>query len=192
MWERTIIPFKVETNYIEDQLQVFREELRTQRGFYWLAWDNAAQWCLRNNVNLEQALQWADSASGPSFGGIASFQPKATKAQILEKLGRKDEAAAVMKEALPLANMQEMHQYGRTLIAQKRAADALQVFQANYKKNPNQFTTLVGMARGYSAVGDYKNALKYANMALPLAPNEVNKKFLESAVQKLKQQQDIN
>jgi tetratricopeptide (TPR) repeat protein len=191
-WENLMIPFKVETNYIQDQLASFRNELRTERGFFWLAWDQAAQWCLQHNVNLEQALQWADSASGPSFGGAMLFQPQATKAQILEKLGKTAEASALMKEALPLASMQEIHQYGRSLIAQKKAKEAMEVFEMNFKKNPNQFTTLVGLTRAYSANADYKNALKYANMALPLAPNDANKKFLSDAIEKLKKGQDIN
>lgn len=191
-WEQLMIPFKVETNYIEDQLASFRDELRTQRGFFWLAWDQAAQWCLQRNVNLEQALQWADSASGPSFGGAMLFQPKATKAQILNKLGRTAEADALMKQALPLANMQEVHQYGRSLLNQKKPKEALSIFEMNYKKNPNQFTTLMGLTRGYSANADYKNAIKYASMALPLAPNEVNKKFVQDAIEKLKKGQDIN
>jgi hypothetical protein len=88
--------------------------------------------------------------------------------------------------------MQEVHQYGRSLLAQKRTKDALEVFQMNYKKNPSQFTTVMGMARGYSANADFKNALKYASMALPLAPNEPNKKFVTDAIEKLKQGKDIN
>jgi tetratricopeptide (TPR) repeat protein len=97
-----------------------------------------------------------------------------------------------MKEALPLASMQEIHQYGRSLIAQKKAKEAMEVFEMNYKKNPNQFTTLMGLTRGYSANADYKNALKYANMALPLAPNDANKKFVSDAIEKLKKGRDIN
>ena len=192
LWERLMIPFKVETNYIENQLASFRNELRTERGFYWVAWDQAAQWSLQRNVNLEQALLWADSATGPSFGGASLFQPKTTKAQILEKLGRKDEATALMKQALPLANMQEIHQYGRSLLTQKRVKEALEVFEFNYKKHPNEFTTLVGLTRGYSANGDYKNATRYANLALPKAPNDLNKKYLTEALEKLKKNQDIN
>ena len=191
-WEKMRIPFRVETNYIEDQLASFKDELRTQRGFYWLAWQQAAQWCLQRNVNLEQALQWADSASGPSFGGANLFQPKATKAQILDKLGRQDEATALMKQALPLANVQELHQYARSLLSQKKNKEALEIFQMNYKKHPNEFTALVGLARGYAANADYKNALKYASQALPMAPNEPNKQFLNTAIEKLKNGQDIN
>lgn len=191
-WEKLMIPFKVETNYVEDQLASFRKELRTERGFFWLAWDQAAQWCLQRNVNLDQALQWADSAAGPSFGGAALFQPQATKAQILEKLGRTAEAAALIKKALPMATMQEMHQYGRLLLAEKKPKEALEIFQMNFKKNPDQFTTYMGLTRGYSAIGDFKNALKYASLALPQAPNEPNRQFLTEAIEKLKKGQDIN
>jgi tetratricopeptide (TPR) repeat protein len=192
VWEKLMIPFKVETNYVKDQIASFQNELRTQRGFYWLPWEQAAQWCLQRNVNLEQALQWADSATSPSFGGNTQFGPKATKAQILQKLGRHEEATALMKEALPLANMQEIHGYGRSLLAQKKSKEALEVFQMNFQKNPNKFTTLVGLARGYSANADYKNALKYAEQALPLAPDNNNKNAVAGMVDKLKKGHDVN
>lgn len=192
VWEKKMIPFRVETNYVEDQLASFRNELRSQRGFFWLAWQQAAQWCLQRNVNLDQALQWADSASGSSFGGEKIFAPKATKAQILEKLGRTAKADALMKTALHLASMQEIHQYARTLLSQKKVKQALEVFKLNFTKNPGQFTTLMGLARGYSATGDFKNALKYVEQAKPLAPDDLNKKSVADAIEKLKKGQDIN
>jgi hypothetical protein len=55
------------------------------------AWNQAANWALQRNVNLEEALLWADTASGSSFGGDHSFAAYATKAGILSKLGRNDE-----------------------------------------------------------------------------------------------------
>ena len=48
------------------------------------------------------------------------------------------------------------------------------------------------MARGYSADGDYKTALKYAKMAEPLAPDEANKKNIIAIIEKLKEGKDIN
>jgi tetratricopeptide (TPR) repeat protein len=191
-WEKLMIPVKVNTNYTNDQLASFRDELRSQKGFYWQTWQEAAQWSLQHNVNLEQALLWADTASGPVFGGNNVFGPQATKAQILRKFGRDAEAEAIMKTALPLANMQELHVYGRELIRQKKAKEALEVFQLNYKKNPDQFTSKVGMARGYSANGDYKNALKFAQLALPQAPDALNKTGIENMIEKLKKSQDAN
>jgi hypothetical protein len=49
-----------------------------------------------------------------------------------------------MKKALPFAGMQDIHQYGRRLLAQKRPKEAMEVFKMNYQKNPAQFTTLMG------------------------------------------------
>ncbi len=93
---------------------------------------------------------------------------------------------------MPLADMQELHQYARQLLQQKKTKEALAVFKMNNSKNPNRFTTLVGLARGDSASGDYKNALKYAKTAFPLAPNPENKTFIEEAIKKLEQGKDIN
>ena len=50
----------------------------------------------------------------------------------------------------------------------------------------------MGLTRGYAANGDNKNALKYANMALPLAPDAQNKTNVENVIQKLKDGKDIN
>lgn len=190
-WEKLSIPFKVEVDYIKEQLASFRRELRTEKGFLWQSWDQAAQWCLQRNVNLDEALLWSDSASG-NFGGNKSFQALSTRAQILNKLGRSQEAGAVMKEALPFAGMNEIHQYGRQLLILKNYKEALDVFQLNYEKNPGNFTTIVGMTRGYSAVGDFKNALKFANMALPLAPDTNNKNSILGMIDKLKAGKDVN
>jgi tetratricopeptide (TPR) repeat protein len=191
-WEKQMIPFNIEVDYVKDQLESFRKELRTEKGFIWESWQQAAAWCLQRNVNLEQALQWADSASAPTFGGDKEFQTHATKAQILDKLGRSDEAAAIMKKALPIGSMLDIHQYGRQLLALKKSKEALEVFKSNFQKYPNQFTTLMGLVRGHSANGDYKSALKFAQQALPLAPDNNNKNNVENMIEKLKEGKDVN
>lgn len=191
-WEKLAIPFKVEVDYISTQLASFRQELRTDRGFFWLSWNQAANWCLQRNTNLEEALLWTDSATSAGFGGDRIFNAWVTKAKILEKLGRKEEAAAIMKKAIPLGSMIDIHQYGRQLLSLKQPKEALDVFKMNFDKNPNQFTTLMGLARGYSANNDFKNALKYANQALPLAPDEQNKKAVLGMIDKLKEGKDVN
>ena len=97
-----------------------------------------------------------------------------------------------MKEAMPLGNVQELHQYGRQLLSQKRNKEALEVFLLNAKKNPNQFTTEMGLVRGYSANGDYKNALKYAKIAQPHAPDDNNKSALAGMIKTLEAGKDVN
>jgi hypothetical protein len=190
-WEKLMIPFKVEVDYVQTQLASFRRELQTDKGFLWESWNQAAQWCVQRNVNLNEALLWADSATSTSFGGDKSFLAASTKAQVLDKLGRGDEAAALMKKMLPTASMFEIHGYARSLIAAKKPKEALEVFKMNYEKNPNQMTTLIGLVRGYSANGDYKTALDYANKALPVVDAQ-NKTSLQTMIDKLKSGKDVN
>ena len=113
------------------------------------------------------------------------FSTFLTRADILERLGRGDEAAVVIKSALPKAAMQEVHMYGRRLLQQKKAAEALEIFLYNHKTYPNEFTTLAGLTRGYAANNDAKKALKYAKLALPLAPNDLNKQAVQAMIEKL-------
>lgn len=191
LWEKLAISFRVETDLIQQQLDSYRKELRTEKGFYWAPWQQAAQWCLDKNVNLEEALQWADTSVNAALGE-RNFATLATRARILEKLGRSAEAATGMKDALNMGNMNQIHQYARQLLQQKKTTEALEIFKLNLEKNPGQFTPLVGMARAYSAVGDYKKALEMAEKALPLAPAGANKNFVERALVLLKEGKDIN
>ena len=191
-WENLMIPFKVEVDYINTQLSSFRKELQGEKGFKADAWQQAAQFCVDNNVNLQEGLTWAEYAVNGQFIGEKNFQTLSTKAQILSRLNRQTEADAVMKEALPLGDMNELHAYGRQLQQQKHSKEAYDVFKMNYDKNPNTFTTNMGMARANSALGNYKEALKYAQAALPLAPDPPNKTNVESMIEKLKAGKDIN
>src|ERR1700755_995825 len=44
-WEKLTIPFKVQVDLNKTQVESFRNELRTDMGFFWLGWQTAAQWC---------------------------------------------------------------------------------------------------------------------------------------------------
>ena len=189
-WEKLAIPFTIEVDYINTQIASFRKELRTEKGFIWQSWDQAAGWCAERNVNLEEALRWTDSSTH-NFGGEKSFTAWGTRAQVLNKLGRNEEAAATIKKALPLGSMNEIHQYGRQLLGMKLFQQAFDIFKMNYDKNPDQYTTLMGMTRAYSGLGDFKNAARYGTMALAKAPDEVNKKYTQGLIDKLKEGKDI-
>jgi hypothetical protein len=192
LWEKLNIPFTVEVDLIKTQIAVFRSELGSDKGFAWQSWQNAAQWSIDHNTNLEEALRWADLSMDPRVAGERNFVSLSTKAQVLSKLNRGNEAIAIMNEALPLGNMQQIHQYARSLLIQKQKQEALKVFILNHDKNPNQFTTLMGLTRGYSAVGDYAKALSYLEKAEPLAPDVANKNNIVKFKGVLKEGKDIN
>ena len=99
----------------------------------WQSYLQAAQFTAQRNVDLEEGLQWADLAISAPFVGQANFQTLSTKATILAKLNRTAEADSLMKRALPMGTMQEIHGYGRQLIQQKKAKDA-KVFRESIKK----------------------------------------------------------
>lgn len=191
-WEKMRFPFKVEVDVHKTVLEGFRRDLRTTPGFSWQSWNQAANYCLQNNVNLEEGLQWAENAVSLQFIGDANFQTLSTKAQFLAKLGKTADSEATMKKALEKGNVNQLHQYGRQLLNQKKAAEALAVFKLNATKHNNAWPANVGLARGYSATGDYKSALKFAKLALAEAPDDLNKKNLEGMIKTLESGKDVN
>ena len=74
---------------------------------------------------------------------------------------------------------------GRQLLAQKKADEAMKVFQLNAKLHPDVWPVHVGLARGYAALGKKKEALEEAKKALPQAPNEPSRKALENMIQQI-------
>lgn len=192
IWEKLKIPFKVEVDFVQTQLASFRNELRSDRGFKSDVWQQAAQFAVDNNTDLDEALQWSDYSLNGQFVGEKNFSNYTTRAAVLNKMGKTADADAAMKMGMPLATMQELHNYGRQLLQQKKKKEALEVFKLNAQKNPNQFTTYMGLTRGYSANGDYVNALKNAQLAEPLAPNQANKDAVDKMIVTLKEGKDIN
>ncbi len=192
-WEHLSIPFKVEVDLLKQQFEAFVTESQQPRGFTSQSLNIAATWSLQNNYELTKGLEWATLATGSNFpGDPTSFAALVTKAGLLDKLGKTEEAGAVIKTAMTYGNMNQLQQLGRQLITAKKPQLALDVFRFNHTKNPGQFTTLVGMARGLSATGDYVKALEFANQALPLAPNDAGKQFVQASIDKLKAGKDIN
>lgn len=189
-WEKRMIPFRVEAEVKKLQMASFRREFMTTRNYE--DFIQAAQFCIDNNMELEQALAWMDRAISFRIMGRANYRTLSTKATVLMKMNRMDEGKKIMEEALPMGSVIEVHFYGRTLLNMKQSAEALKVFKLNYDKHPKEFTTNVGMARGYSATGDYKKALGFMKVALSLSPDEGNKTRVAAMIKSLEEGKDVN
>src|SRR5258706_25547 len=100
-------PVKIEADVHGLQIASFKSELRTTRPYY--DFISAANYCLANNVELEQALAWMDRAIYFRVMGEKNFRGLSTKAAILTKLNRADEAKKLMEEALPMGTMLDVH-----------------------------------------------------------------------------------
>ena len=186
-WERWSFPIKVEVDLKSTLLENIREQMSGAIGFDPASLEAAASWCVANDTNYTEALNWINSATDPRLGGIRSFKALSIKSGILKKLGNEKEAADMMKAAIENASAQELHNYGRELLNEKKLPEAFEVFQKNYTKNKGAWPTNGGMMRMYSAMGNYKKALEHAKAALLQAPDEPTKKFLETAVKTLEQ-----
>ncbi len=191
-WEKLVIPFKIDVDVVGAQLASFRRELRSEKGFNWEAWDQAAAYCAQNKTNLDEALLWTDTATSVNFGGNQSFQAFSTRAAVLDSLGRSTEGAEVMKKAIPYGSVNEVYFYGRGLTRAKKGKEAYEIFKMNYDKHPDEFLTNAGMARGYSAIGEYKKALPYALKAQKQATGQFNKDTMDKMVKNLQDGKDVN
>jgi len=189
-WEKRAIPFMVEADTKKLQFEVFKNDFRTTRPYYDFV--DAVYWCVRNNYELEQALAWADRAIYFRVMGEKNFRTLSAKAAVLVAMNRPQEANKVMEEALPLGNMLDLHFYARTLQSQHQPQEAFKVFKINYDRYPKEYTTILGMGRGYSALGEYKKALPFMKQALPLAPDAANKARVEIMIKKLEEGKDAN
>lgn len=192
-WEKKRIPFTIEVpNINEVYVNKMREDLRSSVGFKQENWLTAARFCAQNKINLEEALTWVDQSVSNPFIGVENFDTHQTRSLLYTALGRTEDANASMDKAIkdPNASVQQIHMYGRSLLTAGQNAKALEVFKYNAQKNPQEkFTPNVGLARGYTAAGDKKNAIKYWELALKNIPAE-QKQFLpqyEAELKKLKE-----
>jgi hypothetical protein len=191
-WEKVKIPFKVSVDLQKEQIAAFRRDFNS--GMFYRYWQNmhtAANYCLVNNINLEEGLSWADRSINTYFGET-NFLTLSTYAGLLEKLGRKPEADSIMKKAFPMATLLQLNSYGRTLLRQKKTKEALEVYKMNFEKYPDDIYTRLGMIRGYAALGNTKEALKYADKAMALATDTNTRAYIEKIIADVKSGKDIN
>jgi tetratricopeptide (TPR) repeat protein len=187
-WEELAVGWTISVPRINEiYLSQIRQQLHNAPGFGYQAWVNASQWCVQENINLEEALEWAEYAIHGTFTGQENFQTLSNKAQVLDKLGREAEASTLMTAAIghATATPGQVHQYGRQLLSRKKNREALAVFAANAQRFGEVWPTHVGMARGYAAVGETAKALEHARKALAQAPDAVNRAGMEALIQSL-------
>ncbi len=186
-WEELAVPITIRANTNDSYLTHLRHELTGADGFDYRSYVAASQFCLQANTDLDEGMRWAEDALTKPGIGQANFQTLSNKALFLTKLGKESEAKATMEVAIhnPAATPTEIHLYGRQLLAQHKTAEAMEIFKFNAEHNPDAWPVHVGLARGYSATGDIQKALEHARIALPQAPDALNKTSLEAMIKTL-------
>ena len=186
-WERISVPFKIDVN-VHDIVQAsLHNQLQGLPQYTWEGWDDAATYLLTNKYDLDEALLYEET----SIRTEPRFDNYLTKSQVLEAMGRKDDAATAKNGALQRATAAQLYYYGRQLQTQGKQDEAFDLFRQAAKKDPNDWVVHDGTARLYSAQGDYDSALKEIKITLAGAPDN-QKIFFEPLVKKLEAKQDIN
>jgi hypothetical protein len=181
-WEklRLSFPVTVDTNAVV--LESLKSQLRGLPRFSWQGWNQAAQWCLRNDVDLDQALVWADR----SIGVQATFANLRTKAGILEKKGDPKSAQELRDRAMKIATEADINTYGYQLMGQKKTDEAIAIFRKNVKDHPDSWNTYDSLGEALAAKGDKKAAIENYGKALSMTTDPVQKKRINDILAKLK------
>lgn len=181
-WEKWLIPFKIEVDVPNIVLNNIRAELRGQAGFGYLGREQAARYCLNNDIALDEAMTWIDQ----SIANEKRFSNLTVKSNLLKKKGEVEEAEKVMQEALNYATPPQMNQYGYQLLNGGDIEGAIKIFLKNLENTPKSHPFYWGFldsaGEAYLANGDKKNALKYYKMAKEYA-DENNQQYLDGVIQ---------
>jgi tetratricopeptide (TPR) repeat protein len=193
-WENLQVPFTITVDNMTDlYMTQIRNELRNNKGFNWQNWVNAANFALTAK-RPKEAVEFAQAAVGRQFVGQENFRTLSILADAQDAAGMAAESKATREKALAhsTATPVDLHQYARGLLNRGQKEEAVRVWELNAKRFGTAWPIHVGLARGYSAAGRYKDALKHAKLALAQAPDEQNRKSLEDGIKKLEAGKDMN
>ncbi|MGQ0552427.1 MAG: DUF2911 domain-containing protein [Planctomycetota bacterium] len=181
-WEARAVPFRIGFDTHSIVLANARDAyLRDRNGFSWQAWSNAARYCLQNNVNLAEALSWAER----SVSMNENFTNRTLQAALLEKLGRGAEAATAREQAWPLATESELNTHGYQMLQAGQVDAALAAFERNTEQHPQSWNTWDSLAETLALKGDTTRARKLYTKALALGPDAENRARIEGVLAKL-------
>lgn len=179
-WEKIAVPFNIGVDVPETVVQNMRKELTGLNGFFWQGYNQAAAYCIRNNVHLDEASAWIEK----SIGIQKTFSNLTTKARLLEKQGKQAAADSLRKQAFPLADENQVNTYGYELMGAGKVKEAIEIFRLNVKKFPDSWNVYDSLGEALNTSGDKKGALDNYKIALAKAPDN-QKKRIEGIIKTL-------
>ncbi len=167
-WEKKRFPVKISVDVNATTLANIRNELRSTAGFSWQGYMSAAQFCMNNKVNLEEALHWIDK----SIAMNKNVQNLAVKSQLLLQKGDKAASNKMVDEAAAMADIGQLNTMGYQLMNAGNMDKAIEIFQLNVKRNPKDANCHDSLGEAYMATGEKDMAIKYFKKSLSLNPPE--------------------
>ena len=181
-WADIEVPLRIEVDTDEHVVEYIRDDYLRGYGF-WVPQQlaQAATYCVRNDVNLEEAEGWAQQAatSAPSFAHYTLL------ATLQDKLGKAEAAEASREQGEQFATEQERNTLGYQLLQGGEVAKAVQVFERNLAAFPMSWNAHDSLAEACIAAGDKGRARELYAKALELAPDEASRTRIQGTLAKL-------
>ncbi len=239
-WGKEKFAFKIETEVHNAVLANLKNELRNKAGWTWQGWNEAANYCLKNNVNIQEGLGWATrsvfmtpnagnmltkaklvakskapettekenelvlaalgddleklNVTWKEYNGAANYATKLkdwnkalawadksidmsrnmttlmAKVKILDQKGNTKEASKLKKEALARGTNAELNLYAYQLMWSGKTAEAVEIFEANAEKNPEDPNVWDSLGEGYIGNNQKEKAIKALKKSLSMNP----------------------
>lgn len=167
-WGSVKVSFKVEFDRHKLVLDTYKNLLTGLAGFNQAAWAAAANYCLNNNVNLDEGLSWIEKALGMNGGN--NFANTATKSGFLRLMGKTAESDKLIAESISTSTEAELNIYGYQLMNQGRIDEAIKMFELNIKRFPESWNTYDSLGEALNNKGDKKGAKEFYEKAYEMAP----------------------
>jgi tetratricopeptide (TPR) repeat protein len=143
-----------------------RNELRSTAGFSWQGYMNAAQYCVGNNVNTDEALVWIEK----SIKMNRNAQNLVVKSRLLQQKSEIAKSKEVIDEAIKMADIIQLNAIGYQLIASGDVDKAIEIFKLNVERNPKDANVHDSLGEAYKIKGEKELAIKSFKKSLTLDP----------------------
>lgn len=186
-WEKTAVPFKIAIDLNKTVEARLASQLRTGLHWQWDAYDDAAKFILGHKGNLNDALAYTKRSVElePRFSNMF------TEGQVLDAMGKTQEAEAIRAKAMPLATNVELYGLARWQQRHGQGDKAIATFRTVSKMQPDHWIAHLALARAYSAEKNFAEANKEMDACMAGAPEDA-KSDLAPLQAKLRQNVDIN
>lgn len=181
-WEMLEASFTIWVDTDEIVVQGLRDGLRGLPGFSWRGWQQAAAWCLQNDTNLDEAMEWIDR----SLGMDRNFANLRVKSGLLARQGNEQEAEEMLAAAIDFATESELNVYGYQLVGQGEIDKAIAVFEKNVEDHPDSWNAYDSLAEAYMNKGDVAKAIEYYEKALSMVEDEQQRGRIRAQLSQLK------
>ncbi len=163
-WGEKRIPFTVGVDLNKTVVESFRYELLGINTYRWEAWNDAANWCLNHNTNLEEALTWVSRSINGGYNGFAANKNAtnlSTKARLLLKLKREEALNETITELVSTEmSAGEGNATSIFLLRINRPESALELLNPAVKRFPDAWYLKLNRALANYFLNKTKTALK--------------------------------